>query len=291
MIVNKIRNNQNLHFTTILLENLFCSAAERRDELPMLESKRRAMIFIGLSLILALTAGFLVLQKVQKLNTDIGTVVRVYVASEDVSSRMLITPDNIKTEEIPKKYLRDYHITNVDDLVNKVSVVPLSEGDIITKSILKQASSVIEENNRLITLMKSERVFFDEPLEALDRVDFIVSDRFSGKEETRIFLKDVKVARVAKKDDSFEGIQVEIPLEQAPELIHMQNYADSLRIIKANVGKEETAQAEETATESSKVETQTSTESPSEEPKKEEPSQSEPSEERAKKDTTEATLQ
>jgi Flp pilus assembly protein CpaB len=205
----------------------------------MLESKRKAIIFIVLSVLLALTAGFLVLKKVQALNTNLGTSVQIYVAGKEISSRTLITPENIKTEEIPKKFLKDYHITDAKELVNKVSVVPLSSGDVITKNILKQAASVVEENNRLITLMKSERVFFDEPLEALDRVDIIVSHRFSGKEETSIFMKDVKVARVAKKNDDFQGVQLEVPLEKVPELIHMQNYSDSLRIIKANVGKEE----------------------------------------------------
>jgi Flp pilus assembly protein CpaB len=209
----------------------------------MLESKRKAIIFIVLSVLLALTAGFLVLKKVQALNTNLGTSVQIYVASKEISSRMLITPENIKTEEIPKKFLKDYHITDAKELVNKVSVVPLSSGDVITKNILKQAASVVEENNRLITLMKSERVFFDEPLEALDRVDVIVSHRFSGKEETSIFMKDVKVARVAKKDDDFQGVQLEVPLEKAPELIHMQNYSDSLRIVKANVGKKEEQEA------------------------------------------------
>ncbi len=205
----------------------------------MLESKRKAIIFIVLSILLAVTAGFLVLKKVQALNTNLGTSVKIFVASKEISSRTLITPQNIKTEEIPKKFLKDYHITNVDELVNKVSVVPLSEGDIITKNILKQASSVVDENNRLITLMQNERVFFDEPLEALDRVDIIVSHRFSGKEETSLFMRDVKVSRVAKKDNKFQGVQLEVSIDKAPELIHMQNYADSLRIIKANVGKEE----------------------------------------------------
>ncbi|RDU34744.1 flp pilus assembly protein CpaB [Neobacillus piezotolerans] len=205
----------------------------------MLESKRRAIIFFVLALLLALIAGFLVLKKVQALNSDLGTMAEVFVAREDISSRTLITPNNVKKEEIPRKYLRSYHVVDVRELQNKVSVVPLSKGDIITKNVLKQASAVVEENNRLITLMSSDRVFFDEPLEALDRVDIIVSHKFDSEEKTEIFMKDVKVARVAKRKNEFQGVQVEVPLEKAPELIHMQNYSDSVRIVKANVGKEE----------------------------------------------------
>jgi Flp pilus assembly protein CpaB len=245
----------------------------------MLESKRKAIIFIVLSVLLAVTAGFLVLKKVQALNTNLGTSVKIFVASKEMSSRSLITPENVMTDEIPKKFLRDYHVTNVDDLVNKVSVVPLSEGDVITKNILKQASSVVDENNRMITLMQNERVFFDEPLEALDRVDIIVSHRFNGKEETTVFMKDVKVARTAKKDNKFKGVQLEVSIDKAPELIHMQNYADSLRVIKANVGKQEANEEETETGKEENPETETKPEEqkkPAEEPKKEEKPKEEP---------------
>lgn len=245
----------------------------------MLESKRKAIIFIVLSVLLAVTAGFLVLKKVQALNTNLGTSVKIFVASKEISSRSLITPENVMTDEIPKKFLRDYHVTNVDDLVNKVSVVPLSEGDVITKNILKQASSVVDENNRMITLMQNERVFFDEPLEALDRVDIIVSHRFNGKEETTVFMKDVKVARTAKKDNKFKGVQLEVSIDKAPELIHMQNYADSLRVIKANVGKQEANEEETEAGKEENPQTETNPEEqkkPAEEPKKEEKPKEEP---------------
>ncbi len=202
----------------------------------MLESKRRAIIFLLLSLLLAIIAGFLVLQKVKALNNDLGTVVNVYAAKSDIASRQDITPDLITTKEIPKKYLENYHITNISDLENKVAVVPLSAGDVISKNVLKQSSVVMEEHNRLISVMSDERVFFDESIEALDRVDIIVSEKFGDKPKTTIFMKDVKVARIAKKSDKFAGVQLEVPLEQAPQLIHMQNYADSVRIVKSNVG-------------------------------------------------------
>jgi pilus assembly protein CpaB len=212
----------------------------------MIESKRKAIIFFLLAAILAGTAGFLTLQKVKELNNDLGTMVDVYAAGQDISSRSMITPKDVTIEKIPKKFVTEEHITKTADLENKVSVIPLSSGDLITKNMLKQASAVLEENNRLITLMASERVFFDEQLEALDRVDIIVSLRDKDINKTEIFMKDVKVARVANEAKKFAGVQVEVALDQAPLLIHMQNYADSVRIIKANVG---SGEAEETPAE------------------------------------------
>ncbi|MUV39182.1 hypothetical protein JNUCC1_03055 [Lentibacillus sp. JNUCC-1] len=203
----------------------------------MLESKRRAIIFFIIAILLAATSGYLVLKKVQTLNADLGTMVNVYVAGKDVSSRAVITPDDITTEEMPKKYVRDEYIQDPEDFKNKVSVVPLSEGNIITKSILKEASSVTEANNRLISIPKSDPVFFDERLTALDRVDIIVSHEVEGEMKTEVFMKDVKVATITKIDDKFSGVQLEVALEDAPELIHMHHYADRFRVVKANVGK------------------------------------------------------
>lgn len=211
----------------------------------MLESKRKAIIFFTIALLLALSAGMLILKKVQALNTNLGTMVQVAVASQEVPSRKVILPADVAMEEIPKKYVKDYHVTDVEELKNKVSIVPLSKGDVITNNMLKQASSVVEENSRLISLMRSDRIFFDEQLEALDRVDIIVSQRFDSKEKTDYFMRDVKVARVSKKKNDFKGVQLEVPAEKAPELIHMQNYADSVRIVKANVGKWEEPKEQE----------------------------------------------
>ncbi|WP_404406795.1 SAF domain-containing protein [Jeotgalibacillus malaysiensis] len=213
----------------------------------MIESKRRALIFFIIAALFAAAAGYFTLQKVKELNNDLGTMVTVYVAGSDIDARDVITPESVAAESIPQKFVTAEHIRDPEELMNKVSVVPLSQGDVISKNMLKEASAVTEENNRLVTMMSSERVSFDEPLEPLDRVDIMVSNRTDDGNNTEIFMKDVKVARVANNDGQFSGVQVEISLEDTPELIHMQNYADSVRVIKANVGvaSQEVAAAEE----------------------------------------------
>ncbi|QRG68211.1 flagella basal body P-ring formation protein FlgA [Brevibacillus choshinensis] len=205
----------------------------------MLESKRRAIIFLALSLILAATAGFLFLKKIKDLNSQLGEMVDIYVASTDIASRSLISPDQIKTMQIPKKYADHSYVTDKLSLKNQVTVVPLSEGDIITKNIIKPAATVRDQNNRLVTVYASGNIVFDQQLEALDRVDIIVSHEVNGKPATEVFMKDVPVAMVAKTDDHFKGVALEMPFEQVPAFIHQQHYAEVMRILKANVGKGE----------------------------------------------------
>ena len=205
----------------------------------MLESKRRALLFLVVSLILAIIAGFLFLQKVKTLNAELGGMTKIYVAAADIPSRTLVKPDQVKTIDVPNKYVNNSYVTDVKDLIDKVLVVPLSNEDIITKTMIKPVSNARDENNRLVALPESEKVFFDQQLEALDRVDLIISQNFTGKPVTTTFMKDIPVAAVMKIDDKFGGIAIEVSAQDAPLIIHMQNYADTIRVLKANVGKSE----------------------------------------------------
>jgi Flp pilus assembly protein CpaB len=244
----------------------------------MLESKRKAIIFIVLSLLLALTAGFFVLQKVRALNTELGGMTEVFVAAENINSRTLLEPEQVTTMSIPNKFVTGSHITKVDELKNSVSVVALKEGDIITKNMIKPYSNVSNADNRLVTMVSSDKIRFDEKLENLDRVDIVVSQKLEGKPKTELFMKDVRVASIlSNKEEKFAGVALEIAAEEAPKLIHMQNYADSIRVLKANVGKASVEGSQERQEESKPDE------ATQQEPKKEEQPKQEQKKEDAEK--------
>src|SRR5699024_4793473 len=145
-------------------------------------------------------------------------------------------------------FVDDSYITNKEDLINRVSVVPLAEGNIITKNMLKKTEKARDTDNRLVKINSSDKVGSDQPLEALDRVDIIVSHDFDGETKTEVFMKDVRVAGTAVTDEEqMQGILVEVSAEDATRLIHMENYASSIRVLKANVGKETTNESSEKA--------------------------------------------
>lgn len=222
----------------------------------MLESKRRAIIFLALSFLLAALAGFLFLKKIKDMNAQLGEMVDIYEANVDIPSRALIQPDQLTTRQIPKKYADGSYVVDKMSLKNQVTVVPLSKGDIITKNILKPANMVRDQNNRLITVYASGNIMFDQELEALDRVDIIISTTKAGQPVTEVFMKDVPVAMVAKSDNKFKGVALELPFEDVPKFIHQQHYAELMRILKANVGKGELGIPDPfTTTEPNKTET------------------------------------
>ncbi|SEU05139.1 pilus assembly protein CpaB [Salinibacillus kushneri] len=205
----------------------------------MIESKKRAFIFLFLAFILALIAGYFVYEKVKSLNAELGGMTEVYVAENTISPRQEISKSDVTVMEIPNKFVTDSHITNLEDLDNRVSVVQLEEGDLVTKNMIKPVSVLRDVNNRLVSLPRTERLTFDQKVQALDRVDIIVSREVDGEKVTETFMKDVLVYHAYWEDNI--GIGVVVPAEKAEELIHMQHYADHIRILKANVGRANTS--------------------------------------------------
>ena len=233
----------------------------------MLEAKRRAAVFFILAFILAAATGYMVLQKVEDLNSDLGKMTKVYVAKADIDTRSVLKENQFKGMDLPNRFVTDSHITDFADLENRVSIVPLKDGDIVTKNMIKPATDLQDENNRLVSMASTEKVRFDQIIEELDRVDIYVSTDNNGKRSTSIFMKDVLVrfARPIEENGKIvgmAGISVEVTSEEVSQLIHMQHYAEHMRIIKANVGQNSLPPEEETDVQSTqeKAPTETKTE-------------------------------
>lgn len=205
----------------------------------MIEAKRRAAIFLLLAFLLAMVAGYLVLEKVKQLNAELGGMVEIYISNGSIPARTLLQPNQLTTMEIPQKFLTESHITSKSEIMGQVAVVPLEKGDVVTKNMLKDFANLQNENNRLVALYRTDKVQFDQEIAALDRVDIIVSYEKNGQKKTEVFIKDVSVAFAQGTGKDFAGIAVEVPANAAPKLIHMQNYAEYIRILKANVGIDE----------------------------------------------------
>jgi Flp pilus assembly protein CpaB len=251
MIVNKEEKKLSFRFINLVnweFENEYFQIFLKNKKITikgsqcrMLESKRRATIFLLLAFLLASVAGYLVYEKVKSLNSELGGMTTIFVAKSNIPARTLIQENQITTMEIPNKfYVKDSHVIDKEDFVDTVLVVPVNKGHIITENMLKPFSNLRNENNRLVSMYPSEKVQFDQEIAALDRVDIIVSTDDNGKQKTEIFMRDVPVAYAQGEGKDFAGVALEVSMEDAPKLIHIQNYADKVRVLKANVGKGDT---------------------------------------------------
>ncbi|GGE21598.1 hypothetical protein GCM10011571_24610 [Marinithermofilum abyssi] len=203
----------------------------------MQDAKRRAMIFAALSVVLAAVAGLLFLQKLNEVDAEMGQKTTVYVANQSIASREPLKQGYFTAREVPVKYVKELGsvVTKIDNIEQMVTVTPLQKGEVLTTNNLKPVSGLSSSKNRMVTLVQNDRVLFDGGIQANDRVDIIVSDDESGKNTTQIFMSDVRVVGVSenKKTDRVEAIGLEVSLEKARELIHAQNFAVAIRVLKA----------------------------------------------------------
>ena len=207
----------------------------------MQDAKRRAIIFVVIALLLAGIAGLLFMQQVSSATG--GNTTTVYVAKSDIPSRQPLKKEHFEKKDVPTKYVQDTTVTDLEQIqmgkyrfkINQlVSVVPIPEGGILTTNMLKEQSALTANNKRMVSIAKSDRIVFDGNFDFNDRVDIIVSTRGKGAPKTETFMRDVQVVGVSKnKKGTVNGLGLEMTLDDAEKFIHMQNFAASIRILKA----------------------------------------------------------
>lgn len=206
----------------------------------MQDAKRRAILFAVISLILATLAGILFMQRVSAVEAQLGDEVTVYVAKTDIQPRQPLKPEQFEAVQIPQKFVQQSMVTNLQGggdggIEDYVTIVPLKKGDVLNTNLLKPAKELgTSGDKRLVYVPASNRIEFDQPLEAQDRADVIVS--WGGNDESKrtvIFDTDVLVAATSGEEGKFAGVWLEMSLEDARRFIDAQNFARSVRILKA----------------------------------------------------------
>lgn len=218
----------------------------------MFESKRRALIFMFVSVFLALTAVILFSDFIQKTKESLGEMATVQVAKEDIPAGKEITDDMVTSEEIPKKYLLDTLVRTKEELKGKISMVPISRGAVITTSMLRK-NTIVTGRNRQV-MLRAPMAVFDDQIDVLDKVDLVVSyDEQPGPGEpakgdhrtTKILLKDVTVNSVQKKGEDIVAIGVVLLLEDTEKVIWALNYGKEVRVLKSGASKVQAARETE----------------------------------------------
>lgn len=207
----------------------------------MFETRRRAFVFLVFSIALALAATVLFSSYMKEKETSLGEMAVIYIANKSIPAGERITMDMIGSSEIPKKYVTDSYIQNLQDLDGKVSMVPIPQDGIITKPMLRNNNLVNGEFRQVV--LRAPFAVFDDRIDVLDKVDLVASYEQTGSEgqgdtrRTQVLLRDVSVNSVSKKDDETLSIGVALPLDQADDVIWMLNYGKELRVLKSGNAK------------------------------------------------------
>lgn len=211
----------------------------------MFESKKRAFVFMLLAIVLGAVAVILFSTYMQETRASLGEFVSVQVAAEDIPAGTVIQPSLLKDQEVPRKYILDSLITSPQQLENKISVVPITKGSVITTSVLRNNTFVKGDYRQV--MLRAPMAVFDEQIDAYDKVDILYSydsnandskGNKGDKRVTDVLLKNVTVNSVQKTGNDITAIGVLVKLSDSKSVIWALNYAKEVRLLKSGSSKD-----------------------------------------------------
>ncbi|WP_416730343.1 Flp pilus assembly protein CpaB [Fictibacillus sp. JL2B1089] len=217
----------------------------------MIDAKRKALIFLVVAFILAVVTAGVVLNEIRKAQQNLTETTKVAALEGDIKSNEAITSSKIKWVEIPKNAAVSNFIQSQGDLKNQVVLTDMSGGDILTKNVLRSKID-ISKGHRVVWLNPTENVLIDENVTEGDRVDIIVSWEEKNAMTTKRELRRVSVVEVnddieVDKNKKINVIKVSLSIEDAEKLIHYQNTAKQIRILRVNELEEDVTQEKKEA--------------------------------------------
>lgn len=200
----------------------------------MIEAKRRAIIFLALALVLGGSSVYLFLQRAAALETEMGEYVTLVVADVDIAPREKITRDMLTTTSMPRRFAQPTFITDMDQAVKSVAIVPLPKGELLTSTVLRE-SSKLPKDVRRVTIVSGGNTFFDQAVAPGDRVDITATFSEKGQLVTRLIFQDLDVLAADEGNKGQPVIQVAISVQDTIRLIQLQNTAQNLRVLRREV--------------------------------------------------------
>lgn len=214
----------------------------------MIDSKRKAIIFLTISFILAIVTAGVVLVQISQAQDRLGEMIEVASVKKDVPSYTEINESHIEWVKFPRANVYSSLITDAKDLEDVITVVNLKPGDILTGNLIRKKLD-IPTNERVVLLNATDIVLIDQKLTEGDLVDVIVSREIEKNVETKRLLSNVKVVQMGgdeTEDSEKDSIKISLPIADAEQLIHYQNFAKQIRVLRVNQVGDEAASNEKT---------------------------------------------
>ncbi|UYZ22289.1 Flp pilus assembly protein CpaB [Mesobacillus jeotgali] len=214
----------------------------------MIDSKRKAIIFLTISFLLALVAAGVILVQVNQAQEKLGKTVAVAAVKKDVKSYYELAKKDIEWIQLPSESAQKGFITDEKDLEDVITVVDLKKGDLLTRNLVRKKLD-IPENERVVWLNATEIVLVDQKnIAPGDLVDIIVTTGKEDKMQTKRIFQNVYVVEVEEVDEEPPRVRISVPIEDAESLIHYQNSAKQIRVLRVNQassGKQELKEVED----------------------------------------------
>lgn len=169
------------------------------------------LVFLPLAVGLLVTVGlYLYLQRVQPAAAQAVATVPVVVVKEAIPAKTKLTKEMLTTRPLPADFVSPQEITDVAQAIDKVTTVPLAQGETVWKTKLALPENKtglafhIPKGKRALTIKVNEVIGVAGFPEPGDSVDILATfdQRQVGIDKTRLILENVPVLAVSRRTES-----------------------------------------------------------------------------------------
>ena len=222
--------------------------------------QRRGVLLILVTVLGAVVTFVAMFSYVQSISSQVGPMTTVLKLSQQVTELKEVTAADVVTEQVPKRWVPDDAIHDVNDLKGKVAAVTLNKGAVLQTSMLQDPPQ-LTEGYREVSIMIDAETGVAGKVTPGSRVDIVstVEDPNTKAQKSEIIIQNALITevgvatKVQDKDENgnFSEEKDSVPVtfsltpEQSLKLAYAESFSKKVRLLLRRDGDQGTAQAPE----------------------------------------------
>ena len=219
--------------------------------------QRRGVLLILVTVLGAVVTFVAMFSYVQSISSQVGPMTTVLKLSQQVTELKEVTAADVVTEQVPKRWVPDDAIHDVNDLKGKVAAVTLNKGAVLQTSMLQDPPQ-LTEGYREVSIMIDAETGVAGKVTPGSRVDVVstVEDPNTKAQKAQIIIQNALITevgvttKVQDKDENgnFSEEKDSVPVtfsltpEQSLKLAYAESFSKKVRLLLRRDGDQGSAQ-------------------------------------------------
>ena len=219
--------------------------------------QRRGVLLILVTVLGAVVTFVAMFSYVQSISSQVGPMTTVLKLSQQVTELKEVTAADVVTEQVPKRWVPDDAIHDVNDIKGKVAAATLNKGAVLQTSMLQDPPQ-LAEGYREVSIMIDAETGVAGKVTPGSRVDVVstVEDPNTAAQQAQIIIQNALITevgvttKVQDKDENgnFSEEKDSVPVtfsltpEQSLKLAYAESFSKKVRLLLRRDGDQGTAQ-------------------------------------------------
>ncbi len=219
--------------------------------------QRRGVLLILVTVLGAVVTFVAMFSYVQSISSQVGPMTTVLKLSQQVTELKEVTAADVVTEQVPKRWVPDDAIHDVNDIKGKVAAATLNKGAVLQTSMLQDPPQ-LAEGYREVSIMIDAETGVAGKVTPGSRVDVVstVEDPNTNAQKAQIIIQNALITevgvttKVQDKDENgnFSEEKDSVPVtfsltpEQSLKLAYAESFSKKVRLLLRRDGDQGSAQ-------------------------------------------------